>query len=117
MSSDSQKNKELNVIAFLFESGEIDNCFDGNVIFENFIKGKEIVSNSSKIIFSYGDIFDKNIYDDINPFVIHNEICTVDKCAKRYSDYVFAYVLEDIETHIAVNIDSRKLRFGLRKIS
>lgn len=107
MSKNSQTNKELNVIAFLFDSGKIDNYSYGNVIFENFIKGKELVSNSNKIIFSYGDIFDKNIYDDINPFVIHNEICTVEKCAKQYSDYVFAYVLEDIETHIAVNIDSR----------
>ncbi|MEG1726024.1 MAG: hypothetical protein RR313_11575 [Anaerovoracaceae bacterium] len=98
---------EYSMIALIFDSGKINNSFYGDAVFENIIKGKEITSNKRKIIFSIGDIFDRNVYSDISPFLIRDELCTISKEQERYEDILFAVLLEDIDKEIAINIDLR----------
>ena len=100
-------SNELKIIAFFFDSSMIDDPFYGDVVFENIIKGKEITFNSSKIVFSRGDIVHKTAYDDVNPFIIKNDLCTINKSNKRFSKYIYVCMLEDIEQQIAIKIDSR----------
>ncbi len=98
---------DLNVIAFFFDSGKIENSFYGNVVFENMIKGREVSLNARKIIISLGDISDRRIYDDISPFIIRNNMCTISQKQEHFKDYLYVLMLEDIETRIAKEIDSR----------
>lgn len=100
-------NDDPCIIAFFFDSGKIDDCFYGDIVFKNIIDGKEIANNSYKIVFSEGDIFDRNIYDDISPFIIRDKMCTIEKNKERYADVLFAFLLEDIEVKIAIDIDTR----------
>ena len=100
-------SNELKIIAFFFDSSMIDEPSYGDVVFENIIKGIEITLNSSKIIFSRGDIVNKAAYNDVNPFVIKNDLCTITKINKSFSDYLYVCMLEDIEQQIAIKIDSR----------
>ena len=100
-------NNKLKSIVFFFDSSMIDEFSYGDVVFENIIKGREITLNSSKIIFSRGDIVNKAAYNDINPFVIKDDLCTITKINKSFSDYLYVCILEDIEQQIAIKIDSR----------
>lgn len=100
-------NNKLKSIVFFFDSSMIDEFSYGDVVFENIIKGREITLNSSKIIFSRGDIVNKAAYNDINPFVIKYDLCTITKINKSFSDYLYVCILEDIEQQIAIKIDSR----------
>ncbi len=102
-------NNEANnrcVIAFLFDSGKVENIFYGGTVFEKIIEGKELVNNPYKMIFSCGDILDRNIYSDITPFVIHDEMCTVNS-KESLKDYIYAIMVEDITEQIAKSIDKR----------
>jgi hypothetical protein len=103
--------KEPNFIAFLFDTGKIDELFYGDTVFKNFIDGLEITSNSRKVVVSVGDIFNKHIYDDITPFIVRDNICTIEKSEKRYANILFAFSVEDIETQIAISIDKRLKSF------
>lgn len=100
-------SQEYSMIALIFDSGKISDGFYGDTIFENIIKEKEVVSNRRKIIFSISDIFDKNIYSDISPFIIRDELCTISREQERYENILFAVLLEDIDKAIATNIDLR----------
>lgn len=100
-------NNKLKSIVFFFDSSMIDEFSYGDVVFENIIKGREITLNSSKIIFSRGDIVNKAAYNDINPFVIKDDLCTITKINKSFSDYLYVCILEDIEQQIAIKIDFR----------
>lgn len=95
------------VIAFIFDSGRIENFFYGNVVFKNIFKGKEVFSNPRKIIVSVGDIIDRNVYDDITPYLIRDELCTIKKNEERYKNNLFVFLLEDIDASIAQSIDER----------
>ena len=108
-------NNKLKSIVFFFDSSMIDEFSYGDVVFENIIKGREITLNSSKIIFSRGDIVNKAAYNDINPFVIKDDLCTITKINKSFSDYLYVCILEDIEQQIAIKIDSslKDTFFGL----
>ncbi len=97
----------LCMVAFLFDIGEIKESLYGEKIFEYIIKGNELVDNMCKVVISEGDILDREIYEDITPFVINDKLCTVDKSYKKYNDYIFAILIEDIEFNIAKKIDSR----------
>lgn len=107
MKSENTNVNKLNFIAFLFDSGKIEESFYGETVFSKFIEGLEISNNSHKVIFSVGDIFDRHIYSDITPFTIRNEICTIEKSEKQYENMLFAFSVEDIETQIAISIDER----------
>lgn len=110
MKDNLENSNSLKIIAFFFDSGMIDvHCY-GDVVFENIIKGREITLNSNKIIFSRGDVGNKAAYDDISPFVIKNDLCTIKKTNKPFSNYLYVCALEDIEQHIAIEIDSRLKR-------
>jgi len=97
----------VSMVALLFNSGKISNSFYGDTVFENIIKGKEVVSNSSKIIFSVGDIFDENIYNDITPFIVRDDLCTIPPKTERYESIIYAVLMEDVDEAIASAIDLR----------
>ncbi|MEG0691812.1 MAG: hypothetical protein RR444_01895 [Oscillospiraceae bacterium] len=109
--SDSQfSNNQIpnkSMIAFLFDTGEIAEAFYGNTVFGNFIEGMEITSNKYKTVFSEGDILDRSIYSDINPFLIRDNLCSVLKNQENFKGELCALLVEDIETEIAIAIDSR----------
>lgn len=102
---DSIKGGEI--IAFLFDSGKIEDCFYGDVVFQYIFKGKEVVSNPRKIIVSLGDILDHHVFEDITPYLIRNDLCTVTKVQTQFKDNIFVFLLEDIDPDIAKRIDAR----------
>lgn len=97
----------LCMVAFLFDSGKIKSSFYGEKIFEYIVKGNELSNNMSKVVVSEGDIFHKEIYDDITPFKIKDELCTIKKNDKKCSDYIFTVLIEDISIDNAKKIDKR----------
>ena len=99
--------KKLCMVALLFDSGKIDECFYGEYIFEEIISGKEVSNNDSKIVVSSGDILSEEIYEDILPFVIRDELCSIEKENRSYKDRIYAVLLEDISFNIAKKIDER----------
>lgn len=101
------KDEKLCMVALLFDTGKIDNPFYGEYIFEKIISGKEVSKNANKIVVSSGDIFSKEIYDDIFPFIIRDEICSIEKENTIYKDIIYGVLLEDISFKIAKEIDTR----------
>lgn len=97
----------LCMVAFLFDSGKIGSSFYGEIIFEYFVKGNELSNNMSKVVVSQGDIFHNEIYDDITPFIIKNDLCTIKKIDNKCSDYIFTVLIEDISVDNAKKIDRR----------
>lgn len=95
------------IIAFIFDSGKIDDCFYGNTVFKCIFGGKEVTSNPRKIIVSLGDIIDYCVFEDITPYLIRNNLCTIERSQKQYKDNLFVFLLEDIDIDIAKSIDMR----------
>lgn len=102
---DTQSN--LCMVTFFFDSGKIENSSYGEVIFEYIIKGNELSNNMSKVVVSEGDIFHSEIYDDITPYIIKNELCTIRKLDEKCKVYIFAVLIEDISVDNAKKIDKR----------
>ncbi|MBD5118857.1 MAG: hypothetical protein HDT37_07065 [Clostridiales bacterium] len=95
------------IIAFIFDSGKIEDCFYGNTAFKYIFSGKEVMSNPQKIIVSLGDIVDYHVFEDITPYLIRNDLCTVKRNQQQYKDNLFVFLLEDIDIDIAKSIDMR----------
>lgn len=95
------------IIAFVFDSGKIEDCFYGNVVFKSVFKDKEVMGNPEKIIVSQGDILDYHVFEDITPYLIQNDLCTIKRSQDRYKDNLFVFLLEDIDADIARCIDVR----------
>ena len=99
------------VIAFIFDSGKLGDSFYGRVVFEHMLKDKEIASNTIKTVISTGDLSIYSTYIDIEPYLINDEICTVeiDKLDKThpFTDYPYCWIVEDIDICVAQNIDKR----------
>lgn len=106
MNYNPEIKNELCIVVLFFNTDKIDNCFYGDIAFEHLIKGKEITQNSCKVICSNGDVIDINIYDDINPFIIRDNLCTITN-SKHYSGNYYSIMLEDIEIKVAMQIDNR----------
>lgn len=98
---------KLCIVAYFFDSGKIKKPFYGEVAFEQIIKGEELYNNPFKVIVSEGDIFHKEIYNDITPFTIKGELCTTEKLENRCSDYIFTILIEDVTIDNAKKIDER----------
>lgn len=99
------ENRQM-MIAMFFDTDKIDDCFYGNTVFARFIEGNEISKNAFKTVFSVGDILVKSIYDDLNPFLLRDDFCTVSK-DEIYNGDIFVFLIEDIELQIAQKIDKR----------
>lgn len=95
------------IIAFLFDSGKIEDCFYGNTVFQYIFSGKEVMNNPRKIIVSLGDIMDYHVFEDITPYLIRNDLCTIKRSQEQYMDNLFVFLLEDIDIDIAKSIDMR----------
>lgn len=95
------------IIAFIFDSGKIEDCFYGNTVFECIFRGKEVMDNPRKIIVSLGDIIDYHVFEDITPYLIRNDLCTIKRSQEQYKDNLFVFLLEDIDIDIAKSIDMR----------
>ncbi|MDX9743781.1 MAG: hypothetical protein RBT59_08200 [Arcobacteraceae bacterium] len=107
-----EENRKL-MIALFFDSGLIKESFYGGVVFEAIFKGKEINKNSARIIVSSGDIFGDS-YQDISPYLVKNELCSVDLKTRsnytNFTDWPYCWVLEDIDLNVATLIDKRLKR-------
>ena len=101
-----KEDLNLCMVAFLFDSGKIESSFYGEVIFEHLIKGNELSNNMSKVVVSEGDVFHREAYDDITPYTIKNELCTIKKVDDKCRDYIFAVLIEDISVNNAIKLDS-----------
>lgn len=90
--------ENLCMITFLFNIKKIKDSFYGNVAFENIIKGKELLNNENKVIISDGDIFDREFYNDVSPFIIRDKLCTINKNDISYKNEndIYAILIEDI---------------------
>lgn len=99
------------VIAFIFDSGRLGDSFYGRVVFEHMLKDKEIASNTKKTVISTGDLSIYRTYIDIEPYLIKDEICTVEteKLDKThpFADYPYCWIVEDIDISVAQTIDKR----------
>ncbi|WP_302925449.1 hypothetical protein [Holdemania filiformis] len=102
-----KEDLNLCMVAFLFDSGKIESSFYGEVIFEHLIKGNELSNNMSKVVVSEGDVFHREAYDDITPYTIKNELCTIKKVDDKCRDYIFAVLIEDISVNNAIKLDKR----------
>lgn len=102
---DNQQN--LCMVAFLFNSAKIESPFYGEKIFELIIKGNELSNNMFKVVVSEGDVFHEEIYNDITPFIINDELCTVEKVNTTCRDYIFVVLMEDISVNNAKKLDKR----------
>lgn len=72
------------------------------------VKTNDTPTNKYKTVFSVGDVLDRSIYVDTNPFIIRDEICTVGKYnQEKYKGVIYGSLVEDIEIEIAINIDKR----------
>lgn len=111
MSDIQYDNAEIankSMVAFLFDTGKIEEAFYGNKVFENFIEGMEITTNGYKTVFSEGDILNRNIYSDINPFLIRNTLCSITKNGQEnFKGTICVLLVEDIEIKVAISIDKR----------
>ena len=103
--SNHQQNRCM--VALFFDSGRLGTPSYGEKVFEYIIKGNELKDNNFKVVVSVGDVFNSNIYDDITPFRIMDELCTIEKTDKRCKDYIFAVMLEDVSIVNAKKIDER----------
>lgn len=100
-------DKDLRMIAFLFDSGQISNLAYGDYVFDLLLKGGELKQNKSRMIVSVGDIVSFDAVVDLYPFVIKDNICSVENGAEPARDLIFAIMIEDIELDRARSIDVR----------
>ena len=100
-------DETLCMVALLFDSGQIESGFYGEYIFENIVKGGEISKNSHKVVVSHGDIFSKQIYEDILPFTIRDDLCSIEKEHDKCKGIIYSVLFEDISFKIAKEIDIR----------
>lgn len=103
--SNHQQNRCM--VALFFDSGGLGTPSYGEKVFEYIVKGDELKDNNFKVVVSVGDVFNSDIYDDITPFRIMDELCTIEKTDKRCKDYIFAVMLEDVSIVNAKKIDER----------
>lgn len=95
------------IIAFIFDSGKIDDDFYGEAVFKYIFSGKEVMNNPRKIIVSLGDIMDYRVFEDITPYLIRNNLCTIKRNQEQYKNNLFVFLLEDVDIDIAQKIDMR----------
>lgn len=99
------------MVAFIFDSGRLESNSYGEVVFEHIMSGMEITKNPYKVIISLGDITISSACNDIEPYIINNDFCTVNFNAidrtKQFLNYPFCWVIEDICKSTALEIDHR----------
>lgn len=99
--------KDGTIIAVIFDSGKIEDCFYGKIVFKGIFSGKEVTSNPRKIIVSMGEIFDYHIFEDITPYLIRNDLCTIERSQDRYRNNANALF---IETGAGIGISAKSMK-------
>lgn len=107
MSQKRNNQLDLCMLAFLFDSGKVGSPIYGEKIFECLVTGDELSRNAVKVVVSEGDVLQTEAFDDITPFVIRDELCTVRAMGEKYRDYLFAVLIEDILAENAKRMDNR----------
>lgn len=107
MSKKHDDKPDLRMLAFLFDSGKIGSMLYGEKVFGFLVQGGELSTNAAKIVVSEGDILQREVFDDITPFVIRDELCTVKTMDKKCSNIPYAVLMEDITADNAKKIDGR----------
>lgn len=102
------------MVAFLFDiSKSSEKVFYGDSIIKKILNGKEIKLNSNKVIISVGDIVDVVMslnLEGISPYLIKDNLCTVEEEAMSINRDCYVVVLEDIEEKKAFELDKRLKR-------
>lgn len=123
MLSNNRSLKQNCMVAFIFDSGKFNTSFYGAKCVETILRGKELKANLSKIVVSFGDALNQEICNDIGPYVIKDELCSISwktvvnprpcnlgegsKVHESMKDYPFVMLMEDIEKDIVKKIDMR----------
>lgn len=96
------------MVAFLFDiSKSSEKVFYGDSIIKKILNGKEIKLNSNKVIISVGDIVDVMTslnLEGISPYLIKDNLCTVEEEAMSINRDCYVVVLEDIEEKKLLNL-------------
>lgn len=96
--------KDLNVIALMFDTSKMGNCY-GDEALKEILSCYDLTRNTAKMILSCGDVLDYSILIDITPFIIQDEICTIQRQQSQYKGVIFSYIIEDINLSIAKLLD------------
>lgn len=107
MKNTNEKTKDLCMVVYFFDSGKVGTSAYGEKVFECLINGNELVNNGIKVVVSLGDVFEDEIYCDITPFTINDELCTIPRKEYRCKDYFYAVLMEDITIENAKKLDQR----------
>lgn len=101
------------MVAFIFDSGRMGTIMYGQEVFKFMLQGKELTRNSNKMVISHGDLNPKTKYRfvDIEPYIIKDDLCTVDFAQtiseKPFKDYPYCWIIEDIDKTIAIDLEKR----------
>lgn len=101
------------MVAFIFDSGRMGTTMYGQEVFKFMLQGKELTRNSNKMVISHGDLNPKTKYRfvDIEPYIIKDDLCTVDFTQtiseKPFKDYPYCWIIEDIDKTIAIDLEKR----------
>ena len=101
------------MVAFIFDSGRMGTSMYGKEVFKFMLQGKELTRNSNQMVISHGDLNPKTKYRfvDIEPYIIKDDLCTVDFTQtireKPFKDYPYCWIIEDIEETIAIDLEKR----------
>jgi hypothetical protein len=105
------KESELLMIAMYFDSSKINDPFYGATVFNHILRGGEIIQNKARMIVSLGDILINGANQDLSPYVIKNDMCTINFRKRdghtNFKDYLFVWIIEDIEKDMAITLDGR----------
>ncbi|MDR0930325.1 MAG: hypothetical protein LBM38_01045 [Clostridiales bacterium] len=100
-------NEQLN-IAFIFDSGKFNTGWYGEEVFEVIMSVEELKNCSDEIVIRAGDILDRRVFGDLSPFLIKDDLCTIDFQPISWGGlkgWPFCWVLQNISEKAAKVID------------
>lgn len=118
MSSHNNVTDSRCMVAFIFDSGKFNTYSYGDAAMKAILRGKELQRNQYRIIVSVGDVIKQGVFSDISPYVIFDELCSINwqpivqsekdvVMRAGIKDWPYAILMEDIEKAIIKKIDIR----------
>ncbi|MCR5586403.1 MAG: hypothetical protein K6F77_02605, partial [Lachnospiraceae bacterium] len=95
------------MVAFIFDSYGFNTNIYGAASIDMIFKGGELKENQFKIVVSFGDIIDYNIFSDINTLIVNNKLCSINNTQTKIYYYPYVILMEDIQIHIVTKLDKR----------
>lgn len=118
MSSHNNVTDSRCIVVFFFDSGKFNTLLYGDAAMKVILRGKELQRNQYKIIVSVGDVISQGVFSDISPYVISDELCSINRqpitesdkeiiMHTNIKDWPYAILMEDIEKEIVKKVDRR----------